>query len=74
MLNYGYGLCEGASRKKYGRPFITCHNPQNGEKIFFNQLSVRKDMIEDALRTAHALYILTDKNQFLFIVLNEAIE
>ncbi len=60
MLNYGYGLREGASRRKYGRPFITCYNPQNGEEIFFNQLSVRKDMIEDALRTDNALYMLFD--------------
>ena len=60
MLNYGYGLREGASRKKYGRPFIACYNLLNGEEIFFNQLSVKKDMIEDALRTDDALYMLFD--------------
>lgn len=60
MLNYGYGLREGASRKKYGRPFIACYNPQSGEEIFFNRLSVKKDMIEDALRTDDALYMLFD--------------
>lgn len=60
MLNYGYDLREGASRRKYGRPFIACYNLQNGEEIFFNQLSVKKDMIEDALRTDNALFMLFD--------------
>lgn len=60
MLNYGYGLREGASRRKYGRPFIACYNPQSGEEIFFNRLSVKKDMIEGALRTDNALYMLFD--------------
>ena len=60
MLNYGYGLREGRSRKKYGRPFIACYDPQNGEELFFNQLSVKKDMIENALHTDNALYMLFD--------------
>lgn len=60
MLNYGYGLREGRSRKKYGRPFIACYNPQNGEELFFNQLSVKKDIIENALHTSNALYMLFD--------------
>ena len=60
MLNYGYGLREGTTRRKYGRPFIACYNLLNGEEIFFNQLSVKKDMIEDALRTDDALYMLFD--------------
>lgn len=60
MLNYGYGLREGKSRKKYGRPFIACYHPESGEELFFNPLSVKKDMIEDALRTDDALYMLFD--------------
>lgn len=60
MLNYGYGLRDGTSPKKYGRPFIACYNLQTGEEIFFNRLSVKKDMIEDALRTDDALYMLFD--------------
>lgn len=60
MLNYGYGLREGGSRRKYGRPFIACYDPQNGEELFFNRLSVKKDIIEDALCTDDALFMLFD--------------
>lgn len=60
MLNYGYGLREGRNPKKYGRPFIACYHPQTGEELFFNPLSVKKEMIEDALRTDEALYMLFD--------------
>lgn len=60
MLNYGYGLREGVSLKKYGRPFIACYDLQNGKELFFNRLSLKKDMIEDALRTDDALYMLFD--------------
>lgn len=60
MLNYGYGLREGMNPKKYGRPFIACYDPNNGNELFFNQLSLKKDMIEDALRTDDALYMLFD--------------
>lgn len=60
MLNYGYGLRDGSVRRKYGRPFIACYNPKNGEEIFFNKLSVKKDMIEDALRNDDAIYMLFD--------------
>lgn len=60
MLNRGYGLREGTSRKKYGRPFIACYNPQDGTEIFFNQLSMKKDIVEDVLRTDDALYMLFD--------------
>ncbi len=60
MLNYGYGLANGAYPKKYGRPFIACYDLQNGEELFFNRLSVKKDMIESALRTDDAIYMLFD--------------
>lgn len=60
MLNYGYGLREGVSAKKYGRPFIACYDLQSGKELFFNRLSLKKDMIEDALRTDDALYMLFD--------------
>lgn len=60
MLSYGYGLRDGTSPKKYGRPFIACYNLHTGEEIFFNRLSVKKDMIEDALRTDDALYMIFD--------------
>lgn len=60
MLNYGYGLRNGMSRRKYGRPFIACYHPQTGEELFFNRLSVKKDMIEDAMQTDEALYMLFD--------------
>lgn len=60
MLSYGYGLREGGSRKKYGRPFIACYDLNNGTELFFNQLSMKKDIVEDALRTKDALYMLFD--------------
>lgn len=60
MLNYGYGLREGRSMKKYGRPFIACYDLQAGNEIFFNRLSMKKDIVENALRTDNALYMLFD--------------
>ncbi|MCI1681383.1 MAG: hypothetical protein LKI39_02380 [Bacteroides sp.] len=61
LLNYGFGFYGGGSgRKKYGRPFIACYDPKSGKQLFFNQLSVKKDMIEDALHTKDALYMLFD--------------
>lgn len=60
MLNYGYGLANGISQRKYGRPFIACYNLENGEEVFFNRLSMKKDVIEDAVRTKEALYMLFD--------------
>lgn len=60
MLSYGYGLREGRSLKKYGRPFIACYDLQKGNEIFFNKLSMKKDIVENALRTNDALYMLFD--------------
>lgn len=60
MLNYGYGHRSSGIRKKYGRPFIACYNMKDGTELFFNQLSMKKDMVEDALLTDDALYMLFD--------------
>lgn len=61
MINYGYGFRQGgSSRKKYGHPFIACYDPQNGKEIFLNRLSVKKDMVESALLTGNALYLIFD--------------
>lgn len=60
MLSYGYGLRPNGSRKKYGRPFIACYDPQEGTEEFFNPLSMKKDIVEDALWTKNALYMLFD--------------
>jgi hypothetical protein len=59
MVNYGYGMASG-SRRKYGRPFIACYDANNGEELFFNRLSTKKERIEDALRTEDALFLLFD--------------
>lgn len=60
MVSYGFGLRTDGYRKKYGRPFIACFNLNDGKEIFFNQLSMKKDIIEDAIRTNEALYMLFD--------------
>lgn len=60
MVSYGYGLRDGGSQKKYGRPFIACYNLEDGTEVFFNQLSTKKDIVEDVLRTEDALYMLFD--------------
>lgn len=60
MLSYGYGLRANGSRKKYGRPFIACYDLQEGTEHFFNKLSMKKDIVEDALHTKDALYMLFD--------------
>lgn len=60
MLSYGYGLREGGSRKKYGRPFIACYDIQDGKELSFNPLSMKKDIVEDVIRTNDALYLLFD--------------
>lgn len=59
MLSYGYGIRDGV-RRKYGRPFIACYDLNNGKEIFFNRLSVRKDIIEGAMVTDRAAFMLFD--------------
>lgn len=60
MLNYGFGLKSGTNKTKSGRPFIAAFNSKSGEPLFFNQLSLKKDMVEDALITQEAAYMLFD--------------
>jgi hypothetical protein len=58
LVNYGYGIAD--ARRKYGRPFIACYDAGSGKELFFNRLSTKKDMIEDALRTDEAIFLLFD--------------
>ncbi|MDR0895434.1 MAG: PQQ-like beta-propeller repeat protein [Prevotellaceae bacterium] len=59
LVNYGYGKAQG-TRRKYGRPFIACYDANSGEELYFNRLSTKKDMIEGAMRTESALFLLFD--------------
>lgn len=60
MLNYGFGLKNGGRKSKTGRPFIASFHCKSGQPLFFNQLSLRKDIVEDALITQEAAYMLFD--------------
>lgn len=60
MLNYGFGLRSGGGKVKSGRPFIAGYDCQSGNQLFFNQLSLKKDIVEDALIANDAIYMLFD--------------
>lgn len=60
MLNYGFGLKNGGYKVKCGRPFIAGFDCKSGEELFFNRLSLKKDMVEDAFVTQDAVYMLFD--------------
>ncbi len=61
MLNFGYALRNGDRKVKNGRPFIACYDKKTGKEIYFNQLTTKKDMIEDAyISDDEAIYMLFD--------------
>ncbi|MDR0988095.1 MAG: hypothetical protein LBM06_01350 [Prevotellaceae bacterium] len=59
MLNYGY-VMKGAVKRKYGRPFIACYHPQTGEELFLNRLTLKRDILEDAVVSYGGLFGIFD--------------
>lgn len=60
MLNYGFGWKDGRRKVKCGRPFIAGFDCKSGRQLFFNRLSLKKDIVEDALVARDAVYMLFD--------------
>ena len=58
MVNYGYGVTD--RKRKYGRPFIACFDPKDGRQLFFNQLSMKKDIVESSWHKDDKLCLLFD--------------
>lgn len=71
MLNFGYGRRNGNIKTKKGRPFIAAYNCKTGDEIFLNQLSLKKDMIEDVILTGNSFYMLFD-NRITYQNLNDS--
>lgn len=60
MFNLGFGMQNGVSRKKMGRPFIASFDKRTGACQFMNMLSMKKDMVEDAVLTPEGAFMLFD--------------
>lgn len=60
MFNLGFGLKNGQKRTKMGRPFIAAFNKRTGACLFMNMLSLKKDMVEDAVLNPDGAFMLFD--------------
>ena len=60
MFNLGFGLKNGQQRTKMGRPFIAAFDKRNGSCLFMNMLSLKKDMVEDAVLNPDGAFMLFD--------------
>ena len=60
MFNLGYGLKNGQQRTKMGRPFIAAFDKRTGACQFMNMLSLKKDMVEDAVLNPDGAFMLFD--------------
>ncbi len=60
MLNMGYGLKNGSYRVKCGKPFLASYDIHTGKQIYMNMLSPKKAMIEGAIATKGAFFMLFD--------------
>lgn len=60
MFNLGFGRKNGIQRTKMGRPFIAAFNKQTGTCKFMNMLSLKKDMVEDAVLNPDGAFMLFD--------------
>ena len=60
MFNLGFGLKNGQQRTKMGRPFIAAFDKRTGECQFMNMLSLKKDMVEDAVLNPEGAFMLFD--------------
>lgn len=57
MINYGTGKC-GQRLVNVGYPFMACFDKNNGNTVFFNQLTEKKHHIEDILKTDNTLILI----------------
>lgn len=60
MFNLGFGLKNGQQRAKMGRPFIAAFDKRTGACQFMNMLSLKKDMVEDAVLNPDGAFMLFD--------------
>ena len=60
MFNLGFGLRNGQQRTKMGRPFIAAFDKHTGTCRFMNMLSLKKDMVEDAVLNPDGAFMLFD--------------
>ena len=60
MFNLGFGLKNGRQRTKMGRPFIAAFDKHSGVCHFMNMLSMKKDMVEDAVLNPDGTFMLFD--------------
>lgn len=60
MFNLGYGLKDGRLRTKMGRPFIAAFDKRTGACCFMNMLSLKKDIVEDAVLNQDGVFMLFD--------------
>ena len=60
MISLGYGLLNGQKRKKMGRPFIATFDKRSGECRSMNMLTIKKDIVEDAVLTPDGVFLLFD--------------
>lgn len=60
MFNLGFGFRDGRQRTKMGRPFIAAFDKRTGACKFMNMLSLKKDMVEDAVLNPDGTFMLFD--------------
>lgn len=60
MFNLGFGLKNGRQRTKMGRPFIAAFDKRTGTCQFMNMLSLKKDVVEDAVLSPDGVFMLFD--------------
>ena len=60
MFNLGFGFKDGRQRMKMGRPFIAAFDKRTGNCHYMNMLSLKKDMVEDALLNPDGAFMLFD--------------
>lgn len=59
QFSFGMGY-SGNMPRKAGRPFIAAYDLKTGRQQFINMLSVKKDIVADALITPHCTYMMFD--------------
>ena len=60
MFNMGYGLRNGGQPAKMGRPFIAAFDRKDGHQLFMNMLTMKKDIVSDAMLTQRGVYMMFD--------------
>ena len=60
MFNLGFGTKNGVQRVKMGHPFIAAFDKHTGACQFMNMLSLKKDMVEDAVLSPDGVFMLFD--------------